>query len=1443
MTYPCFPFFRPRATAFIYGAALSLALVCTSGFADDIEVFYSQTATDSTDATNTPNVLFVLDNSSSMLNSDGGQEGTRMHRLRLAMDEILTQVENVNIGIVTLSGQEGGGPVRYPITPIDQSVCDDDGCDEVFMSMQIDEADNDVVQSVRLGTLTFDAEELTTGYADGGTGELQIAGLRFEGVGIPQGARISNAVIKLQAQASYPGTGTINVYADDSESAEPFSAVDYDLTDRGESNSTRYDVGPWTAGETYESDDLSRVFQDVVDRSDWCGGNDIALILQASDSRSFLSQEGAAARNGVDSDYNAAILQLTYDVSELAEGEGCVYQTEAYQVEGSRNDLEEAVDTTVTQTTAQTTSFPNEGSTQKLLATRFENIDIEQGAEIAEARIEFTVESSGSGTPSIKVSAVDKANSTQLSRNKRAISRENLTGTSVIWEDSAVALASSKIYTSDISPVVKAIVDRTDWAADNAMTFVFEGTSASGYHTVKLFDSAAKYAPKLYVKKKTYIGQGDAGTADLTARDDLMSLMDGLRTNYYTPMVGAQFEAAQYMIGGPVDYGRTRGVGVRSSNFRVSHPDSYTGGELYTPPGCDEFDPFAAECEDEEIFDAGGVGPQYITPMLDSCQTNHMVLLGDGAAANDESKFKIHELIGDSTCTNTTSGSKNCASALSTYLYNTDLAPNISGTQNIKTHTVAFNLSGRGADFFADVSSKGGGETHSADSADELVTAFSSIIEAALSIDTSFSTLGVTVDQFNRLSHRDDLYYGMFKPSDSPRWDGNLKRYKLGSLDDETTILDYYDTSAVDDNTGYFKDAARSFWEHLDSDGNVTTDADGASVATGGVASRIGSSGIDNRKVYTLVDSDTDIDSGALANLITLADGNYDLHEDNQAITSDKLGISAIEDDDEREAYRQELLMWARGVDRLDQDADGDIEEPRRHMGDPLHANPVIVNYDTIGSEDDRSIIYITTNEGFLHAIDSETGSEIWAFTPQELLENHYIFYDNPLSTTHPYGLDGPLSLFRDEDNDDLVIEAGESVYLYTAMRRGGSNYYAFDITSPESPKLMWVIKGGPDGTPGFEELGQSWSEATKARIQYKGVERDVLMFGAGYDTNQDADPIRDANGNAVTMEQTDDAIGRGIFIVDAMTGERIWMVSGPDTGAGLSADQRFSKMTFGIPGNLRVIDIDSDGFIDQIYASDTGGQVWRFDIVSDGTDDEDILQGGVVADISVSAKEGQRRFYSEPDVAVIEDNGSSYMAISIGSGWRDHPLNDVVQDAYYLIRSDGVLSAPEGYGVVSDTGVWQPMTEDDIYQVNSVATDDVPDYSNGWFLRLPDAGEKVLGSSIIFDNIVYFTTYVPDSEVKDCSPGIGSGFFYALSVFDGSPVVDFDGSGSIETYDSTGSSGDIRYALKHSGIPSSPSILIAADEDPELFVGIEKVPSDITNATIRTYWVDSGTD
>ena len=81
----------------------------------------------------------------------------------------------------------------------------------------------------------------------------------------------------------------------------------------------------------------------------------------------------------------------------------------------------------------------------------------------------------------------------------------------------------------------------------------------------------------------------------------------------------------------------------------------------------------------------------------------------------------------------------------------------------------------------------------------------------------------VTVNAFNRLENRNELYYSLFSPEISPRWNGNVKRYELdfqvlpGGQEEQPVIVDTQgrpvlldDSGPTDD--GSIADRTTSFW-------------------------------------------------------------------------------------------------------------------------------------------------------------------------------------------------------------------------------------------------------------------------------------------------------------------------------------------------------------------------------------------------------------------------------------------------------------------------------------------------------------------------------------------------------------------------------------------------------------------------------------------------------
>ncbi|MGH8562941.1 MAG: pilus assembly protein [Gammaproteobacteria bacterium] len=894
-------------------------------------------------------------------------------------------------------------------------------------------------------------------------------------------------------------------------------------------------------------------------------------------------------------------------------------------------------------------------------------------------------------------------------------------------------------------------------------------------------------------------------------RDNFKSQVDGLTASGWTPLSETLYEANLYLAGQGVVYGKAP-------------------NDISSVPGC--LDPSDST--------------RYKSPMEFECQKNFIVYLTDGEPTYDgDADSNIGSLLsgatlpsGDSTCAHGTSEDPqdNCLDELAEYLHEKDLRSDLNGKQNAVSYMIGFTL-----DFplLSEAATKGGGRYFTANTAQELSSAFTQIVTEIRKISDTFTAPAVSVNAFNRLFHRDELYFAVFRPDADIRWPGNLKRYKVGVYGGEFAILDKNNNPAVDPNTGFFSDTSTSVW--TDSAEDIP---DGGEPEKGGAAGELRDP--TNRKLYTYTGDYT------TASVKDLSDPVNKLDDSNTNLTNAMLGSPPD---------RTKLIQWGRGMDVDDEDADGVTSEPRRDMGDPLHSNPVLVTYGGTDEAPDITV-YVTTNDGYLHAINAGNdpgpatepngGKEIFAFVPQEMLGRLQSLKDDPPipGAGRDYGLDGPMTAWVKEnpDDEDAEIEPGEGdrVILYFGQRRGGRNYYALDVTNRDAPELLWRIQGGAGG---FEELAETWSAPKRTRVQLGATEasqKDVLIFGGGFDPDQETSTAPGA-----------DSQGRAIYMVDALTGDLLWWTGYDDVApSSPSPDLALNTMTNSIPANVRVIDLDRDGLADRMYAADMGGRLWRFDINNGAAVGQPLVSGALMAEFQKttasdvpSTEAVNRRFFNEPDAALIVPPGKpSFMSISIGSGNRSHPLNKVTQDRFYMVRDPNPLAKPAAY-----PSQW-PLQEDDMYDVTSMidfsSTQQTElESSQGWMIRMVDAGtgsfvgEKALTEAVTFNGVVLFATFTPvaTASTNACSPSQGTGRVYAVNVLNGNPVYNLDQAGDPNDLAGTDRSLD----LVRTGLPPDIVILFPrpdpnnpGSEGPVALAGPEVLNElDLKNPIVKTYW------
>ena len=800
----------------------------------------------------------------------------------------------------------------------------------------------------------------------------------------------------------------------------------------------------------------------------------------------------------------------------------------------------------------------------------------------------------------------------------------------------------------------------------------------------------------------------------------------------------------------------------------------------------------------------------YKQPAEYACSKNYIVLLTDGEPTQDTGAYSrtptlpgYASAVGRNYC----DGGNNdgaCLDDISEYLSKTDINPALAGQQSVTTYTIGFTVD---LPLLKSTAERSGGEYYLASDVKSLTTALTDIVTNIFDRDISFTAPAVAVNAFNRTQHLNDLYVSVFRATDELHWPGNMKKYALR----EGEVRDKNNLNAVDPDTGYFGDKASNFW-------NLDSRPDGADVFLGGAANQLPDPF--TRKVYT-----NNVLGSLLLPANAFSSGNL------SAFSDGVLGLSGAVG----EPSAGDLIDWARGVDVQDHD-DDPTTTSRKMMGDTLHAQPATVVYgDASGGH--SIVLFAATNDGYLHAIDASNGKEHWAFIPRELLPRLRELYFNENVDYKNYGLDGDIvPIVADQNRDGIIDPTEDYVYIVFGMRRGGDNYYLIDVTDPKRPALKWVRN--------LPQAGQSWSPPTVARIDINSQnatnpQNAVLIIGGGYDTVHDT-PSHPA---------VPDVEGAGLFMLDLDTGALLWR-AGRDSGA----DLQLAKMTRSIPSQVRVIDLSGDGNADRMYAADLGGQVWRFDIFN-GSIASKLVTGGVIASLGAEAVSNPtiadtRRFYSTPDIAMFTDKVQArrYLSISIGSGYRAHPLNNSTDDRFYSIR-DADVFRPLSQAIYNSYPV---VKDSDLVEVSGSYGTTISASSPGWKLTLPPT-EKVLGQSRTFNDSVFFVSFEPQTVSSDpCRAGLSVNRLYRLSIENGDPV--FTQGEPIPKSPEEIDAARVT-TLEQGGIAPVPVFLFPSywgDDGyctgtdcprpaPVACVGVECFDPDFSNIPVRTLWTQDG--
>lgn len=180
------------------------------------------------------------------------------------------------------------------------------GQDDVSVAV-IDPNGTQVIEA-RITNGNDDVEEQPSGSVTRGNGDLelvadgsnvQVVGLRFPNLAIPQGANIQRAWLQFQADETSSIATSLQIQAHAVDTAPPFLSTANDVSSRPRTlASAAWVPDPWTsvgaAGLAQRSSELAPVIQEVVSRPGWAPGFALAFVITGSGRRTAETFEGLA---------------------------------------------------------------------------------------------------------------------------------------------------------------------------------------------------------------------------------------------------------------------------------------------------------------------------------------------------------------------------------------------------------------------------------------------------------------------------------------------------------------------------------------------------------------------------------------------------------------------------------------------------------------------------------------------------------------------------------------------------------------------------------------------------------------------------------------------------------------------------------------------------------------------------------------------------------------------------------------------------------------------------------------------------------------------------------------------------------------------------------------------------------------------------------------------
>lgn len=360
-------------------------------------------------------------------------------------------------------------------------------------------------------------------------------------------------------------------------------------------------------------------------------------------------------------------------------------------------------------------------------------------------------------------------------------------------------------------------------------------------------------------------------------------------------------------------------------------------------------------------------------------------------------------------------------------------------------------------------------------------------------------------------------------------------------------------------------------------------------------------------------------------------------------------------------------------------------------------------------------MVYAAANDGMLHALyagtsaaDTNGGKEAWAFIPTAVMPNLYNLASENYASGHRFFVDGTPTV--GDIYDKTVSDCGTSspttpgscwkTILVGGLNKGGKGYYALDVTNPATPKGLWEFNWS---STCYDETSPTTKAATNGADCHIGYTYGKPLIAKLAD---------DTWAVFVTSGYNNDD-GKGyLYVLNAATGKIIYRIG---TNVGTSANPSGLNALAGWTNDTP----QQNNRVDRVYGGDLLGNVWRFDV-------NDVLppsgREATLLTTVVDSSNASQPITTRPRLALIGTDTfvyvgtGRYLGISDKANTQTQTIwgirDPLTQTAIATPRT--TLASRTMVNVGTGTSATRIITN-----TNCAAP-------NGWYIDLPDQGERV---------------------------------------------------------------------------------------------------------------------